>query len=150
MNPAELERYLHEHIPLSQAMGVSVVRGDHDGVELAAPLQPNLNHHRTAFGGSIASLAILSAWTYLHLRLRSVVPGSLLVIQKSDFTYLKPVEGDFTAFCSAPSEPEWERFVKIFNRKGKARLTLHAELVYGGEVTGRFEGDYVAAKETAR
>ena len=150
MNSAKLERYLHEHIPLSLAMGVQVVRGDHDGVELAAPLQPNLNHHRTAFGGSIASLAILSAWTYLHLRLRSVVPGSLLVIQKSDFIYLKPVEGDFTAFCPAPPEPEWERFLKSFNRKGKARLTLRAELIYGGEVAGRFEGDYVAVREAVR
>ena len=147
MNPAELERYLHEHIPLSHAMGVHVVRGDHDGVELAAPLQPNLNHHRTAFGGSIASLAILSAWTYLHLRLRSVVPGSLLVIQKSDFTYLKPITGEFTALCPAPEARDWDRFLAVFNKKGKGRLTLRSEVHCAGEMAGRFEGDYVAVRE---
>ncbi|SDT87200.1 thioesterase domain-containing protein, putative [Verrucomicrobium sp. GAS474] len=146
MTSADLERYLHEFIPLSHAMGVRVIRGDGEGVELAAPLGPNLNHHRTAFGGSIASLAILSAWTLFHVRLRGVVASSQLVIQRSEFSYLKPIEGEFSAFCPGPAAEKWERFLAVFGRKGVGRLALTAEVRYAGEVAGRFEGDYVATR----
>ena len=147
MTPSELEAYLHEHIPLSRAMGVRVASVGVAGLELAAPLAPNLNHHRTAFGGSIASLAVLTGWACLHLRLREAVPRASLVIQKSDFAYLKPILGDFTAFSPVPTEREWGRLLGALERKGRGRITLGAEVRYGGETVGRFTGDYVAVRE---
>lgn len=63
MNSLQVEQYLHQNIPISQQMAVSVVSIDEKGVILAAPLLPNINHHGTVFGGSISNLAILSAWT---------------------------------------------------------------------------------------
>ena len=39
-----VERYLHEHIPLSAHMPIGVDRVDDDGVHLLAPLAPNINH----------------------------------------------------------------------------------------------------------
>jgi thioesterase domain-containing protein len=62
MTPIELERYLHEHIPLSHAMRVGVVTVDAGTVVLRAPLEPNINHRETVFGGSASALAILAAW----------------------------------------------------------------------------------------
>jgi len=47
MLPAELEQYLHEHIPLSKAMAVFVVSVAQDAVVLGAPLAPNINHRET-------------------------------------------------------------------------------------------------------
>jgi len=44
VTPLELERYLHEHIPLSRAMQVSVVSVQPESVVLSAPLAPNINH----------------------------------------------------------------------------------------------------------
>ena len=41
MTPSELERYLHDHIPLSRAMAVQVVSIADDRVPVAAPLAPN-------------------------------------------------------------------------------------------------------------
>ena len=64
-----VERYLHQYIPLSAAMGVQVRTATVEHVKLAAPLAPNVNHTETVFGGSAAALATLSAWTLLHLRL---------------------------------------------------------------------------------
>jgi hypothetical protein len=52
MNNTALEQYLHEHIPLSAAMGVKVVQADPQCVVLTAPLAPNINHRDTVFGGS--------------------------------------------------------------------------------------------------
>jgi len=60
----ELQDYLHEHIPISSAMGVRVVACDESGVRLTAPLYPNINHRATVFGGSASAVAILAAWTF--------------------------------------------------------------------------------------
>ena len=62
MTPAALETYLHDHIPLSRAMAVRVVTSAPGHVELAAPLEPNINVHGTAFGGSVSTLGVLAAW----------------------------------------------------------------------------------------
>src|SRR6185295_7359249 len=78
---AEVEAYLHRHIPLSAQMGVSVVTCDATGVTLRAPLAPNINHHSTVFGGSTSAVGILSAWAWLHFALRSAGHTSRLVIQ---------------------------------------------------------------------
>ena len=53
-----IERYLHEHIPLTTHMEVGVDRIDGTGVRLTAPLAPNINHRQTAFGGSVAALRL--------------------------------------------------------------------------------------------
>ena len=57
MNPAALAAFLHEKIPLSAAMDVSVVSASASEVVLEAPLDPNINVHGTMFGGSVSTLA---------------------------------------------------------------------------------------------
>ena len=52
MTPSELQTYLHQHIPLSQAMQVTVMEASLQQVVLTAPLVPNINHRETVFGGS--------------------------------------------------------------------------------------------------
>ena len=51
-NIIEVERYLHEHIPLSKSMEVKVKQVDENGITLKAALLPNINHRSTVFGGS--------------------------------------------------------------------------------------------------
>ena len=139
-----VERYLHTHIPVTRAMKVAVTRIDAAGVRLAAPLAPNINHRHTAFGGSVSTLAILSAWTLLHTRLRVASSPSRIVIQRNSVEYLRPLHGDFEAFCAAPEPHRWERFKAGLARRGLARIILHAEIFGEGELAGRFEGAYVA------
>jgi thioesterase domain-containing protein len=79
----ELETYLHEHIPLSKAMQVSVIEADPGFVKLAAPLAPNINHRETVFGGSASAVAILAAWTILFIRLQNEGLYSRVVIQRN-------------------------------------------------------------------
>lgn len=139
-----LEEYLHTHIPITRAMGVSVVAADEAGVRLAAPFQPNINHRNTVFGGSAATLAILSAWTLVHINLNAASLPSRIVIQRGDVDYLHPLNGDFEAFCPAPDPEQWGRFLRAMQRRGRARIILPAELHGDGRVAGRFEGAYVA------
>lgn len=141
-----VQRYLHEHIPISSAMGVRVVACDEAGVRLTAPLEPNINHRATVFGGSASAVAILAAWTYLHATLRGADLATRLVIQRNTIDYLAPITGDFEAFCPALPAGEIERFVRTVRRHGKARITVAAELTCGGLRTASFSGDYVAVR----
>lgn len=139
-----LERYLHTHIPLTRAMEVSVVSVDASGVRLRAPIGPNINHRSTVFGGSAATLAILSGWTLIHTRLREATFPSRIVIQRSQVDYISPLHTDFEAFCPAPDPERWRRFLTGLRRRGRARLILSAELSGDEGVAGTFEGAYVA------
>ncbi|HEX3842957.1 MAG TPA: YiiD C-terminal domain-containing protein [Steroidobacteraceae bacterium] len=141
---ALLERYLHEHIPLSAAMGVHVRTALPAQVRLAAPLGPNVNHNETVFGGSAAALATLSAWALLHLRIARAGIHARLVIQRSSMEYELPVPGDFEALCRFSDEVAWERFRATLVRRRRARLTLAAHLLYEGQRVATFEGDFVA------
>lgn len=70
IDPATVEHYLHEHIPITRAMGLKVTAYDGDSVRLWAPLEPNLNHRNTAFGGSLSTLGILAGWSLLHVKMQ--------------------------------------------------------------------------------
>src|SRR5688572_1120434 len=109
---------------MSRSMGVTVARLDAEGLELAAPLAPNLNHKRTAFGGSLYSLAVLAAWGTVRRLLAEAGIKAHVVIGEGSLSYLKPVAGEFRAACAAPAEDEAERFRAALSRKGKARISL--------------------------
>jgi thioesterase domain-containing protein len=140
----EVEAYLHSNIPLSAAMGVQVKVATPERVLLFAPLGPNINHHRTVFGGSGVVLATLSAWTLLHLRMRHAHLDAQLVIQRSSMEYERPISGDFEAVCRFADEPLWQRFRSTLERRGRARLTLNAQLLHASHEMGSFVGDFVA------
>lgn len=139
-----LERYLHEQIPLSAAMGVRVRTATAEQVRLAAPLGPNVNHNETVFGGSAAALATLSAWALLHLRIARTGVRARVVIQRSSMEYEQPIPGDFEAVCRFSDEVAWERFRATLERRRRARLTLTALLFHDDRQVATFEGDFVA------
>ena len=144
MNPAELQAYLHQHIPLSRAMEVSVIQASPDQVVLSAPLAPNINHRDTVFGGSASAVAILAAWSMLHLRLSAEGLGSRLVIQRNTMDYLAPMDGSFTAVARAPAAQAWQPFTRMLQRKGLGRIVQASELHYQGGVAGQLQGEFVA------
>ncbi|HSE27704.1 MAG TPA: YiiD C-terminal domain-containing protein [Gemmatimonadales bacterium] len=145
MIPA-LERYLHEHIPISAPLGVRVLDAGAHGVRLAAPLAPNLNHRRTAFGGSLSAVAILAAWSWLHLKLRGDGFVGRIVIQGNSMEFLAPAEGDFEAECRAPGPERWELFARALAARGRARIELDAEVRVGDALVASFRGQYVALR----
>jgi thioesterase domain-containing protein len=140
----QLERYLHDHIPLSKAMSVAVLAAAPDSVVLRAPLAPNINHRHTAFGGSISALAILSAWSLLHMRLTSAGIDGRLVIQRHSMTYEQPILGEFIARSHIGDESAWAVFLRTLARKGRARMGVSCSVESLGRIAGRFEGDFVA------
>ncbi|MCR6672816.1 thioesterase domain-containing protein [Devosia ginsengisoli] len=144
MTEAEFETYLHDHIPLSRAMAVRVISIADQQVTLSAPLAPNINHRDTVFGGSAASIATLAAWSLLHLRLVAAGLPSRVVIQRSTMDYLAPIAGDFTATATFESAANWDTFLRMLTRKGRARIALQAALDYQGQKAVQFHGEFVA------
>jgi len=144
MTTSNLEQYLHDHIPLSKAMEVSVLSIDRESVVLQAPLAPNINHRETVFGGSASALAILSAWSLLHTRMRSEGINSRLVIQRNTMHYDLPITGEFTARSALEKPENWNKFMRTFSRMGKARITVTSALECEGKIVGTLSGEFVA------
>ena len=145
MTPPHLQRYLHEHIPLTAAMDVKVVSCGIDAVHLSAPIEPNINHRNTVFGGSASALAIISAWSVVHLCLHNTPDAAArIVIQKNSMTYDEPIDSDFAAISPGPAKRDWDRFIDSLHRKGIARITLQSTIFAAGAPAAQFEGSFVA------
>jgi thioesterase domain-containing protein len=144
VTPSELQDYLHEHIPLSKAMQVAVVRAEEECVVLSAPLAPNINHRETVFGGSASAVAILAAWSLLHTRLRSANLSRRLVIQRHTMNFELPIAGTFTARAFIAQPAAWPQFLRMLARKSRARITVSAVVEYGGKAVAHLEGAFVA------
>ena len=149
MHPRELEEFLHESIPLSKAMGVQVRRSNAEHVVLAAPLVPNRNHQSTVFGGSASAVAILAAWSLLHLRLKQAGVQVRLVIQQNTMKYERPIAGRFIASSSVGDRSTWERFQEMLKRKRRARISIKVTIRCHGENVGEMLGEFVAVVSAA-
>lgn len=146
MQPDELERYLHRQIPLSDAMGVRVIGADEHSVTLRAALAPNINHTRTVFGGSACAVAMLAAWSLLHVRLTGAGSDARLVIRRNTMDYEAPIAGDFEAYASMADSGDWAAFMTLLERKGKARLHVSAVLRQQEREVAEFTGEFVALR----
>ncbi len=143
-----LEAILHHDIPLTRSMGLRVDVWENHELRLKVPLQANINHKSSMFGGSLYCAAVLAGWGWLHLRLREAgIDDGHIVIQDGRIEYPLPVVDDATAICNAPVEGAWERFEAIYRRRGRARLELHSRILAAdGRDAVRFTGQYVLDK----
>jgi thioesterase domain-containing protein len=144
VSPDQLQQYLYEQIPLSRAMGARVVVADAEGVVLEAPLGPNVNHHRTVFGGSASALAMLSSWALVHVRLHQEEIPRTLVIQRSSMEFERPITEVFSAHSALEHPHRWPQFVNMLHRRGKARVAVTALVRSADAVVARFSGEFVA------
>lgn len=125
-------------------MGVRAEGYDGRRLVLSAPLDRNVNHLGTAFGGSLNALAVLSAYGLLWLELRD--EECHIVIRESSVSYERPVRGELRAACVSPGAEALDEFRETFRQKGRARLALSATIEDGGEVAVRFRGIFVALR----
>lgn len=141
---AVLESYLYDNIPLSRAMGIRVLIASPARILLECPLEPNINHHGTAFGGSIVACSTLAGWCWLHVFMQEREIPSRLVISESKMEYIMPISGGFTAELRPPSLDTILNFTQTFSRRGSARIELEVDILSGGEIAAQFKGTYVA------
>jgi thioesterase domain-containing protein len=138
----QAEKYFHEQIPITRAMGLRVVAHDENGFVLEAPVALNSNHLRTAFGGSINAVATLAAYGLLWLELGE--QDAHVVVAESSIRFLRPVLETIRAICLRPDPEEWAAFRATFGDKGKARIALRVQVVEEGKTAAEFDGVFVA------
>ncbi|MBT8402504.1 MAG: thioesterase domain-containing protein [Gemmatimonadetes bacterium] len=143
-----LQRMLQDHIPLAREMGAEVQRWTGDVLELTAPLEPNLNHHGTFFGGSASALGILAGWSLVHLSCLEAGLDAEVVIQRVAVRYVAPAPGPVMARSYRPDPTAWRRFEAGYRRHGLARLRVRVELHCGGLQIARLETAYAAIRAT--
>jgi thioesterase domain-containing protein len=140
----ETEKYLHEQIPITRAMGVRVVAHDENGFVIEAPVALNSNHLRTAFGGSINAIATLAAYGLLWLELRE--QDAHVVVAESSIRFLRPVRKTIRAICLRPDPEKLAAFHTTFGDKGKARIALRVQVVEEGQIAAEFDGIFLARR----
>ena len=136
------------NIPLAHALRIRIAEYTGGRLVLDAPAAPSMNHMGIAFGGAIECLGTLAGWGLLWLSLQD--PDLRIVIQHAGTTFMAPLEGDLHAMAALPEPPEWERFTAQLERRGRARIGIHAEIGSGNRPEGAlFRGHYVVARESS-
>ncbi len=141
----QTQELLHTKIPITRAIGVKVEDYDGERLVLSAPLEANVNHLGTAFGGSLNALAVLSGYGLLWLELQD--SECHIVIKESSVCYDHPVRGAFRATCVRPCAEALAEFRKTFHEKGKAGIALTATIEDEGTTLVRFRGIFVALRK---
>jgi thioesterase domain-containing protein len=145
MNPAiQIQELFHSKIPITRALGVNVKHYDGERLTLSAPLEANINHLGTAFGGSLHALAVLSGYGLLWLELQDT--ECHIVIRESSISYDHPVTGEIRAICVRPEAEALSEFKKTFHDKGKARIMLSATIEDQGRTAVSFQGTFIAMR----
>ncbi len=144
MNARTLEAYLRAHIPLSRGMRVRVVELQGARIALSAPLRPNWNHQRTAFGGSIATLGLLAGWSLIHAHLENAGIPHNLVVKCLSVDYSRPITGALTARAELPPTANWNRFLSALKRHNKWSIVIEASLQQDDQPAAQLSATFVA------
>lgn len=147
MDAPTLTRFLHERIPVTAAMALEVVERGPMRLAVRAPFAPNRNPHETVFGGTLATLGLVSCWSLLHTALHDAgLPEAKLFGQKSEIDFLAPGMDDCvaTASCEAGA---LEGFLGSFRERGRARIAVESVIRSNGVDVARHKGVFVAVTE---
>jgi thioesterase domain-containing protein len=91
----KLQNKLHNEIPLTKMMGIKVQEYNEKELITTAPLNININDKGTAFGGSLATMTIISAWSLCWLITEELgLQSNNIVVIKNEHSYKKPVTKD--------------------------------------------------------
>jgi len=138
---AALQRKIRRAIPLSDAMQFSIRELSQDAIQVAAPLEPNINIHGTGFAGSLYSVGVLTGWALCTHILDELGIEAELVVAGAEIRYRAPVSGDLTCSCTC-SETQRESFRQGIDEVGKGKLVLDIEV--GGERQAVLQATYIA------
>ena len=142
MRTQQLQASLHERIPQSRALGVTVLQAGPERVVLHAPLAPNVNHSGTVFGGSASAVAVLAAWSLVEVRLQADAQPGRIVIRRSAMDFEQPIVTDFTAVATPPAAADWEKLLATLRRGRMGRIVIRSVLECEGAQVGDLEGEF--------
>jgi thioesterase domain-containing protein len=143
MKPKQLERIIHQKIPLTRAMGLRVRTIGDTALSLSFPLKENINHLGTGFGGSIMAAQAVCCWGwYLEQMEKSGLSGNL-VVKTSHNRFLRPVTDKFEVKTKGLSSSVWKKFISELKKNKSADFKLEADVFCKAKLCSRFTGHFV-------
>lgn len=143
----ELQEKLHREIPLTKLMNIRILSYDNHSLITKAPLNININDKGTAFGGSLATMTIISAWSLCYLISRELnILNSNIVVIKNENSYKKPITKDIICHTLKPSSNEIEILKRKLDEKQSASIKIISQIIEDGEICVDFTGYYVIRK----
>ena len=139
----ELQKVLNAEIPLTSAISIKTEEYTGLSLSLSAPLEKNINHKSTAFGGSLYCVSVLSGWGLIYLTMKQLGLSGHIVIQESNTKFLRPVASDIIATSEFSSQAQCDKFIQMFKRKNIARVKLTSRIMSDNIPAVIFEGNYV-------
>ena len=127
-----LTQHIRQNIPLSEAMQFEVLSLDNTSIEVAAPLEPNINIHGTGFAGSLYSLAVLTAWGLTNVLAKESGVLADVVVSQAEIKYRRPVKTAIHCACICSPEMKFA-FIEALQTKGKGNLLLNVTIGNAGE-----------------
>lgn len=149
MNTLEFENFLHTQIPITKAMGFKVLEFTPDSVKISAPLEPNINHKLTAFGGSINCLMTVCGWALTYANIKPVEPDAHVVIGKSSIKYLLPIKGVFIGDARLEKNDR-KKFVERYEKYKRSVLDVACVCYEKDVISAKFNAQYIVFKERGR
>lgn len=137
------EHTLFQRIPQTKNLGIHIARIEENQLTVSGSHAINKNHLDIVFGGSIAAISITTAWSLVQHKVEQAGLEGSLVIKWQEIDYLLPLNTDFECVASFASADDWAQFVNTYREKGRARITVHANMLSGTKTTSRFQGMFV-------
>lgn len=140
----ELEQKLHKEIPLTKYMNLKILDYNENKLITTAPLDVNINDKGTAFGGSLATLTIISGWSLCWLISKELgFNSNNIVIIKNENSYKKPVTKDIICHTFKPNNEEINILKEKLLSKQSASVKITSQIVENNEICVGFVGYYV-------
>lgn len=138
----ELQQVLHQRIPITRSMGITVETLTDDGLALKAPLHINYNDKLTAFAGSLSAILTLSGWAMLYVLMDRLQKPARIAVFESSMTYFKPVTHDFLAVCRPPPSAAIEQLKRSLETRQRGRIAMSSKIMDNDEPAVTFNGTY--------
>ena len=140
----ELQKKLHNEIPLTKLMNINIKEYNEKELITTAPLNININDKGTAFGGSLSTITIISSWSVCWLIAKELrFDSKNIVVIRNENSYKKPVTKDISCYTQKPSKEEIQRLKEKLETKKSASIKINSYIIEDNEVCVEFEGYYV-------
>ncbi|MBN2546383.1 MAG: YiiD C-terminal domain-containing protein [Spirochaetes bacterium] len=123
-----LKDYINKNIPITSKMKFKIESYDKNKLVISALLNANKNDKNSAFAGSIYSLAVLTGWGLLKLKLLCENLNADTAIHNATIIYHKPVLNNFIAECSLTDNENYDEFLTRLKEKSNAKLSLSIKI----------------------
>ena len=140
----KLQNKLYNEIPLTKLMEIKIQDYNESELITTAPLSININDKGTAFGGSLSTITIISAWSLCWLISKELgFDSKNIVIIKNETSYRKPVTKDIICHTKKPLQKEIEILKQKLETKKSASIKIESHIIENGEICVDFVGYYV-------